>query len=131
MNEIPMWWLVLSGLFFALNVVLFAALAYLALEFAKFQKTLQPKITELTEKVNSISKNVEELSAHVKNTAGSANIIARSASQQFEKYSPIIMGVTTALRLFKAFQEFRGSGTKPAPDHQKSADGKGKKLAKR
>lgn len=117
-NTIPDWWLYLSGAFFALNVVFFLALIYLAIELLKFQKSLQPKITELTDRVNSISKNVDDISAHLKDTvtdvsgkarhvAGSADTIASIASHQMERFAPVIGGLMTAYKLFQAVSAYR------------------------
>jgi len=117
-NTIPDWWLYLSGLFFVLNVVLFGALIYLAIELLKFQRSLQPKITELTDRVNNISKNVEEISTHLKETvtdvsgkakhvAGSADTIASIASHQMERFAPVIGGLMTAYKLFQAIAAYR------------------------
>ncbi len=117
-NAIPEWWLYLSGLFFLLNIVLIGALIFFVLEVRKFQQTLQPKITELTDRVNGISKNVEDISAHLKDTvtdvsgrarhvAGSADAIASIASGQIERFAPVIGGLMTAYKLFQAIAAFR------------------------
>lgn len=124
MNEtIPTWWLVLSGIFFALNIVLFAVVGVLAIKLVEMQKEMKPKLAELTTKVNSIAENVDQITKHLNDTltnvgghaksvAGSADHIASLASSTFERFSPLVVGVMTALRLFGAIRDFRRSSEK-------------------
>jgi hypothetical protein len=135
MNEVPMWWLVLSAVFFVLNSILIFALIYLIVELVKFLRGVQPKLVSLTEKVEAIGSRVEELATSVRTTsenlggraksiAGSVDLVAHSASKQFERFSPLIIGVLTALRLMKAVQEYRRGKTVAAATTQAATEPK-------
>jgi len=127
MTEIPTWWLVLSGVFFVCNGVLFIvgtiALIYLirvlkvaSPRLAAIEKSIQElvvKISAVTEKVEqvatSLRETVENVGGRAKGVAGSAELVAATASRQFEKASPIVTGVLTALKIMQAVQGFRAS----------------------
>jgi hypothetical protein len=146
MSEIPTWWLVLSGVFFFLNAVLFVALAYAATQLVKFLKDVSPRVAalekstqELIVKVQGVAEKVDEVATSVKQTVenvggrargvvGSAEIVASVATKQFEKYSPIVTGVLTAVKVIRAVR-----GLKVARDERKSRSSdkksKGKSVA--
>ena len=127
MTEIPTWWLVLSGVFFFLNTLLFIAGICVAIYAIKFMKELSPKIASLEQsiqqliaKVHAVAERVEEVAAHVRDTvsnvggkakhvAGSAELVASSASRQFERISPIVTGVMTAVKIIRAVQNLRAA----------------------
>lgn len=136
MNEIPTWWLVLSGLFFVANMLLFVVLAFVGLRVVAMLKDLQPKIVNLTTKVEGIAEKVTELTettkvtvenvgGRAKNVAGSVELIAHSASRQFERFSPLLVGGITLLRLLSAVRQYRGEEkngrAKLSPDEVKAA----------
>jgi uncharacterized protein YoxC len=124
-NEIPIWWLILSAAFFVVNLVFFVGLILALQKVMKALETLTPKVNELTTqvsalivKVDRVTDKVEEVADSVKVTvdsvggrargvAGSVDIIAQTASRQFEKFSPIIGAAMTAFRLFSVYQEMR------------------------
>jgi hypothetical protein len=121
MNEIPTWWLVLSGLFFFVNVVLFAALAIAMFKIAGVMKDLTPKVNSLTQKVEVLTEKVGALADTTRatvdhvggkagNVAGSAANIAEVAATQWERFAPILMGGVTAFKLIGAFREMRRKG---------------------
>jgi uncharacterized protein YoxC len=125
MSEIPTWWLVLSGVFFFMNILFFVAMTFAMLALARMVKNIQPQISGLSTKVHglidtveNVAKRVEEVAASVRQTVegvggraqgviGSAEVVAHSASKQFEKFSPFVVGALTAMRLVKALNEMR------------------------
>lgn len=146
-NEIPSWWLIVSGIFFVLNALLFLALSYVAFMVVKFLKDVQPKVNEisgkvtgLVAKIEQVAVRVEEVAESVKNTidgvgsratgvVGSVELVAQSASRQFERFSPFIVGATTAMRLVKALNEMRAG--RSAASATKKGILKNKPAAKR
>jgi len=113
-------WLIVSLVFFALNIVLFLALTILAFSLMKWMKEMKPKIESISNKVDSIGKNVEELTAHVKATAenvggraqsvaSSVDAIAHLAANTFERFSPYVGGALAAMKLFSGFMQMRSS----------------------
>jgi hypothetical protein len=118
MTEIPTWWLVVSAIFFVVNILFFVALGVAVFKMVQVVQGITPKVAAISARVDQIGHKVEELTTSVKETAdtlggraksvaGSVDLIAHSASRQFEKYSPVIVGVLTTLKLLKAVQEYR------------------------
>jgi hypothetical protein len=118
MTEIPAWWLYVSAAFFIVNILFFVGLVFALFKLVQIVGGLTPKVNAIATRVDAIGHKVEELTTSVKETAeslggraksvaGSVDLIAHSASRQFEKYSPVIVGILTTLKLLKAVQEYR------------------------
>ena len=110
---VPTWWLVLSGLFFFMNIVLFGALAFAAIKLVGVAQGILPRVVTIEKQVSDLVKKVQDLTANIqqsvgelsgkaKGVAGSAEGIVQSASRQFERYSPFVIGSLTAIRLVAA-----------------------------
>lgn len=128
MPDIYLW---LSGAFFLINIVFFVVLIIVLLELKKFLIEVRPKVNELSTKVNGlvtqvelVAKKVEEVASNVavttaelggraKGVVGSVELVAQSASRQFERFSPFVVGAMTAMRLVRALSDIRG-GRKPS-----------------
>ena len=124
-------WIWISMFFFIVNIALFASLIFLVFMLIKWMKEMKPKIDAISTRVESIGQNVEEISVHVKATAEtvggraksvatSVDSIAHMASTTFEKFSPLVVGALTAMRLVKAYGEMR-RGMTPAQATSKKA----------
>jgi hypothetical protein len=136
MTEIPTWVVYAAGIFFVINIVFYAALIWVLLtKVGPAMQNLTAKVGELSQKVEDVAKRVEDVADSIKDTVGnvgqkasgilgSVELIAQSASRQFERFSPFIVGAMTAMRLVKSLNEMR---------HGKSAveATKGKTLEKR
>jgi methyl-accepting chemotaxis protein len=118
MTEIPSWWFYVSGLCFLLNILLFVALIIAVIKIIPMVQQTTQKVQELTEKVEGVANRVEEVAKNVGDKAGeighratgilgSVENMAHSASRQFEKFSPFIVGALTAFRLVKALNEMK------------------------
>jgi len=130
-NEIPLWWLILSAIFFIVAIVLVVILAIVGLKVVEFLNTVKPKVDEISGKVSDLVVKVEHVAVRVeevatsvkdavegvggraKGVAGSVELIASSGARQFEKFSPIVVGIMTALRLAKSVSDFRSSQKHP------------------
>jgi uncharacterized protein YoxC len=135
--SIPTWWFVLSGIFFGLNILFFVGLTIAIVLIVKVLSALQPKLIaletsaqSLVEKVNGIAANVEELTATVKSTvadvggharsvASNAQIVSQTASREFERYSPLVMGALTAVKVVRAIGEIRAHNKAKAEQDSK------------
>lgn len=124
-NDIPNWWLIVSALFFVANLVFFIVLAYLGVTLVRVLKETKPKVDEISTKVsalvtkveqvavrveevaNSVKETVDNVGGRAKGVVGSAELVAQSASRQFERFSPFVVGAMTAMRLVKALNEMR------------------------
>ncbi len=115
---VPTWWLVLSGLFFFMNIVLFAALAFAAIKLVGVAQNVLPRVVAIEKQVSDLVKKVQELTTNIQQTVGelsgkakgvvgSAEGVAQSASRQFERYSPFVIGSLTAIRLVAALNGVR------------------------
>ncbi len=118
MIQAPAIWFWLSGAFFVANIFLFIALGIAALKLVGILKELSPKIVAIEGQVQDLVKKVQELTANIQQTVselggkakgvvGSAEGVAQSASRQFERYSPFVIGSLTAIRLVSALSKAR------------------------
>jgi hypothetical protein len=117
-------WLIVSLIFFSLNIILFLALTIFAFKLMKWMQEMKPKIESISTRVDAIGKNVEELTAHVKSTAESVggkaksvatsvDAIAHLAANTFERFSPYIGGALAAMKLVGGFMQMRRTMEKP------------------
>jgi predicted PurR-regulated permease PerM len=140
------WFYILGIVFFVVNTLFFIVMAFVMFKLVQVAQNIQPKVEQLTNRVESIGQQVEELSENVKTTvsqlggraqsvATSVDNIAHVASRQFEKFSPFIVGAMTAIRLVKALNEVRQGRSIAKATTQKNLDpekkAKDTKLAKR
>ena len=125
MNGIPVWVSWAAGIFFVVNILFYVALIVAVLRISSLLRDLRPKIDELSGRVHSladriegVAQRVEEVAESVRDTisgvggkakgvVGSVELIAQSASRQFERFSPFVVGALTAIRLVKALNEMR------------------------
>lgn len=126
MNEtLPSWWLILSGLFFALNTVLFGVLIFVGIRLSKAIQEVTPKVNDLTVKVNglvtqvhAVAVRVEEVAKTVNDTvsdvggkasriAGTAEGFTQTATRNFERITPLVMGAFKVFKFVRGIQEAR------------------------
>ena len=127
MTQIPIWWLILSGIFFFVNTLMFVVLTVALFKLIKFTEELSPRvkaieaqIQELIVRLQAVAKQVEEATASVKQTVdtvggrarglvGTAEVLANTTGRQIERLSPIVAGVMTAVKIVRAVQDFRSA----------------------
>ncbi len=120
-------WFWLSVIFFLLSILLMVGYIALGVVIFRFVKEMRPKVDALEknvqtaiQRVHVVSERVEEVAASVKATvdnvgdkakgvATSAELVAHTASRQFERFSPILIGALTAIRVVSAIRESRKS----------------------
>lgn len=118
--------LVLAAIFFVANTVLFIIVAVAAMKVAKALKDLQPRLEALTLKVEKASEDVSRLSKTVQSTVDlvgaralgaveSAQGIASLASKSVGKFSPVIAGVLTVLKIVSAVRGMKKPAVKKIP----------------
>lgn len=138
---LPTWWLVLSAVFFVMNILLFGALIFACLKLVQVVQGVQPQVKDLSDKVHalidkvdalaaSVRENVESVGARTKGIVGSVELIAQSASRQFERFSPFIVGATTAMRLIKALNEMRHGRSAAEATNKKTLEQRPAKVDK-
>lgn len=119
-----MWWLVVSAMFFVLNIVFFGVMSYAVLKLTKVVGELQPQVSTLVKRVEEVAHRVDELTTTVKDSVeqiggkakgviGSVELVAQSASRQFERFSPFVVGAMTAMKLIKGLKDMRGAQKGP------------------
>jgi hypothetical protein len=135
MTEIPAVWLWVSGLFFLVNLLFNIGLLIALWKLYGILNDTRPKIAALAAKtdillnrVQEVAKRVEEVATTIRDrtnevggrargVVGSAELVVHSASKQFERFSPFVVGAVTAMRLIKALNEMRKG--KPASEATK------------
>jgi phage-related minor tail protein len=99
--EIPSWWLILSGAFFAINLVFFGVFIKMLLELMKVIKELKPKVDRISDRVESISNKVDGMASTMQNTlanvgqrttnvAESVDIFSALTTSGLSRYAPAI-----------------------------------------
>lgn len=112
----PTWWLVISAIAYVCLAITCIALAVTALFVVKFLKEIAPKVVAIEGQIQDVVKKVQDLTVSIhdkveslggraKGVVGSAEGIAQSASRQFERFSPFVIGALTAIRLVKALND--------------------------
>lgn len=130
---IPDWWLYISAAFFVLNIFLLIGLIIAIIKIVGVIKDLQPKIEQLTEKVEGVAQKVDALATSTKETVDavggrareistSIQRITNTAAVQFERFSPILIGGMTVLRLLGALRQYRQGGAKHEDQEEEHED---------
>lgn len=131
MTQIPEWWLGLSTVLMAFQCLFFAGLFVAVYYLIKAVKQITPKVEALTVKVQGIADKVDGLTANVKDTmdtlgvraksvAGSAEHIAQTTAKNYERYSPYVVGILSALKIVKAVQEFQQARVATRASHDEA-----------
>lgn len=118
MTPMPTWWLVISAFAYVCLALVCIALTVAAVFVVKFLNGVMPKVVAIEGQVQDLVKKVQELTTHVKETVdsvsgkakgvvGGAEGMVQSASRQFERYSPFVIGSLTAIRLVSALNQAR------------------------
>lgn len=108
--SIPTWWLVLSGLFFFVNIAFYVVLGLVAWKFLGIAQRLEPKIAGLLGKVDDIGTKIDELTAiardvaakvgeQAKGVSASANQMGMVAAKSVEKFGPTIAAAATVIKV--------------------------------
>ncbi len=116
MTPMPTWWLVISAFAYICLAIVCISLAVTAFFVVKFLKDVQPRVASIEGQVKELVGKVQELTTNINETVnnvggrargvvGSAEGMAQSASRQFERFSPFVVGALTAIRLVKALKE--------------------------
>lgn len=122
MTNIPPVWLWVSGIFFVLQSLFVIGLLVAVIKLIQAIQQITPKVQAISDKVHDIGDKVEDLTTNVKTTmetlggraksvAGSVDLVAHTASRTFEKFSPAVIGILSALRILKAIKEYRAGAS--------------------
>jgi hypothetical protein len=131
MTEIPIWWLVVSALFFVVNLVVLVVLAVIGLRVVKMLEESKPQLAELNVKVNklvdtvqSTAVKVDDVASSVRETTRSVGTKASNAAGVFENasmaaapiLSKIVPGINIAMVALKVLKAFQASRAPKAPN---------------
>lgn len=117
----PAWWQYLSAVFLVVNILFFAVLSFVLIKVLTLMQEIKPKVDALTGKVdslvttvdgiaNSIKETVDGIGGKARGVAGSAELVAHTASTTFERFSPMVVGVMTAIKIIGAISKIRSHG---------------------
>jgi uncharacterized protein YoxC len=113
--QIPLPWLIVSGVFFVLGSVAYITMVIVMLKMMKSVQEIQPQIKGVANRVEEISKKVDDMATSAKATTDSISGKAKHVAESFEmvalsgveklgKASAVLIFASTALKLFKEFQ---------------------------
>jgi len=124
-NEIPSLWLWVSGLFFLLGIIFFAATSVVLFKLLKMSEDLKPRVESLTQRVETLMIKIDRVSDHVdeamvsvkhsvdgvggkaQGIMGSVESMAKGASSKFEGITPILAGAMALYRLYMTVKAVR------------------------
>ena len=127
MNSIPTWWLLVSALFFAVNIVFMAVMAVVGFRALETLRELKPKVEGLSAKANEtmdkvqlLTTKVDSLTTSIKGTVDIVGVRARNVSNSVENLSgeattqlsrlaPMIGTAMTILKIVQAYREYRSA----------------------
>jgi methyl-accepting chemotaxis protein len=113
---IPMWWLVVSGVFFFVNLIFFGVLIYALIQIMQVAKELKPKVDRISDRVDSISEKVDDMATTVNaalknvsqkttNIASSAEMISSIGAVNFGRYAPVIAALGSAVKAIQMLKQ--------------------------
>ena len=129
-SAIPIWWLILTGIFAVTNILFFLIVLLLAAKMMKQLQLLMPKLEETVnnlnetiDKVSLVADNVnaitisaketfDEVGKKTKNVASSAESIAGYAAGQISGIGPVIKYGMIAFKVIQAFRSVTGKKSK-------------------
>ncbi len=128
---VPPWWLIVSAIFFVLATVAMIGIVVALIKVLQMLGEIMPQVKATAVRVEEVATRVEEVSETVKKTVEDLSSRARGIATTTEgmvnktagvvaSQSPWIVGVVTAIKLYKAFQEMRetkatSQATNPTP----------------
>ncbi|MCA0360839.1 MAG: hypothetical protein LCH41_07270 [Armatimonadetes bacterium] len=118
MQNLPEWWLTVSGVFFFLGsialgvlMVVSIVLVWLLLDLRKNIQILTLKVQALTDRADAIAKNVQGVTEEVGvRTKGIARVVDEHASTAFgiiEKLAPLFVGLGLVSRIMSLLRSRR------------------------
>src|SRR5579862_4501360 len=138
MNQIPDWWLYLTGFASLMFVVLLVVLVLMVVQLIKQVRELQapmtrlladvhalvPEVRALVGKVDALTSKVDAIADSARGTVelvgsktqgivSSVDSISHVLSGKLQPYAPLIGAVMTGLKLFTAFRESRAKSSGP------------------
>ncbi len=121
-NEIPAIWLIVSGIFFLLGILVFIGVLFALFKFMKMAEELKPKVDHLTTqvetlltKVDRVADKVEGITTTAKGSIdefrgsssgimGTLEHLARSTAVKSDMISPILAGGLAAYKIFNTIR---------------------------
>lgn len=118
MNELPMWWVVVSGIFFGLGILVCVGLliavmkAMVALKAvqASVEKTID-RAEKVVDRLEGVAKSaqgtVESIGGRAKSAASSIESVVSAGAKKMETIAPIFVMALAGLKLYQQFAEMR------------------------
>lgn len=118
--EIPSWWLYVSGAFFILGLISFAALTLLILRLLSIVNELKPRVDRISERVEAISAkvdsmadsakgSVERVSNSTKGITQSIDSLVTGTTGKMQQITSILGVLMTGYQLFQQFQAMKAA----------------------
>jgi predicted PurR-regulated permease PerM len=132
-TEIPTWWLILSGIFFALVALLFLVLCMLVGKLITVVAKLEPQVSSLITKVDelvpavkglvekvdhltvkveavadSTKLTIDKVGGNARSIASAADTIVTAAAQRFQQFAPLLGTLMAGMRIFNMYREYKG-----------------------
>lgn len=118
MMEMPPWWIVVSGIFFILAIVVCVGLLFAVLKAITALKQIQTSVNKtidraeaVVERLENVAKSaqgtVESIGGRAKNAASSIEHVVSAGAKKMETVAPIFVMALAGLKLYQQFAEMR------------------------
>ena len=118
-NGIPDWWLVVTGIAGVCIALFFVAMVVMLGMIIKLIKDMEPKISGLVTKVDTLVEKVDGIAAstkvtvdnvggHAKGIATSVEHITAIAAANFARFAPVLGLLSTGFKVYGMIREVRG-----------------------
>ncbi len=135
MNEIPTWWLILSGLFFALHSVLLLSMVIAIFMIVRKMGPLVQKVDQIAQKVDGLVKDTGEkvtrITSNIAGVTDNAKRVAGAVSENVGRWAPYAAGAMAIMKLGQTAREMKKGPAEKAADQAKNGVKTGVKAAKR
>ena len=123
MNEMPMWWLILSAAFFVMGAVLFVAVLIALVSLRKAIGEAVPallrsveRVEKATERLESAAiaaqKSVSHVGLKARNVADGIEAMALVSAQRIQALSTILTATSTVFKLFQMYKNSKADKIK-------------------
>ena len=117
MSEIPNWWLVLSGIFFAMMILVTLLSLFVHLMIFKGIKEVDKTIRNVTEQLNALIKEIQnvvhESGEPAKNLIKNLESVTRVIATWIERGSLFAIAFASLKRIFSHFMAAKAKNSNP------------------
>lgn len=128
MSELPIWWIVVSGIFFGLAILVLIGLLFAVLKAMQALKSVQASVEKtidraekVVDRLEAVAKSaqgtVESIGGRAKSAASSIESVVSAGAKKMETVAPIFVMALAGLKLYQHFAEMRAERQHDESEH--------------